>query len=177
MARIQCTDANSRTCAECGTPFDYLNCTWPRSLYRRRRRTQRGEEQLARAVRWTGVGRKEDERRRMARRTQEKGGRNAVRQERGTGNEERRRVPTVCTMVRSSSIRGQAHYNLYGWSFGQASSLNTNADMQRTHHCPLREPNAEWVYLRAVLLLWIVLDTKSDLTCEQTMLQSVLSML
>lgn len=28
MARIQCTDANSRSCAECGAPFDYLDCTW-----------------------------------------------------------------------------------------------------------------------------------------------------
>ena len=42
MARIQCTDANSRSCAECGAPFDYLDCTWPRSLYRRRRSAHPG---------------------------------------------------------------------------------------------------------------------------------------
>lgn len=61
MARIQCTDANSRSCAECGAPFDYLDCTWAPPEFVSKRS---GEEVLG----WTRIRREEDERgRRVAR--------------------------------------------------------------------------------------------------------------
>lgn len=90
MARIQCTDANSRSCAECGAPFDYLDCTWPREFV-----------------------------------SKETGGERAKRGAEEVETEERRTTPSanrVCTMDRSS-IRGQAHYNLYDWSFGRPRVL------------------------------------------------------
>lgn len=101
MARIQCTDANSRSCVECGAPFDYLDCTWPLEFVSKE--TKRTP--------WPG--------RPVA--APEQGDERERDRERSGGTEKRpSRVPAACTMDRSS-IWGQAHYNLYDWSFGQAS--------------------------------------------------------
>lgn len=59
MARIQCTDANSRSCAECGAPFDYLDCTWAPPEFVSKETKRSGEEVLG----WTRIRREKDEKR------------------------------------------------------------------------------------------------------------------